>query len=283
MAEDKSIPNPLPMPLLTIEKAQERRKMMREWIDKYLEAGVDKGEPRGKTNPNASKEAQKKWALLKPGAQKLAEAFGLRSAVKVTFREITPTRIVIEAQCDIYDPGTGEVLSSRAGVCSTDEQRYDYQRKGNLGEAIHNVQAMAAKRAFVEAVEAALAIGGIFSEDDDDAEPINGAQEQRETGSRIGQPARAPQASENRPDAASAQAVPDRVPNADRVAEVRESLMNPEASDLPAVDPNKCSNPECLVPINDGEKAYSMRIHGRHLCRKCQPKFPKLPQQGGNR
>ncbi|MDB4894559.1 MAG: hypothetical protein JWN15_821, partial [Firmicutes bacterium] len=163
-------PCPLPMPVLELEAALERRRMVREYIFKYLEIGIDYGAWKGPTNPNASKEAQKQWVLRKPGAQKLAEAFDLRTRNHVTYREVCAARVLIESECDVLN-GAGEILATRTGICSTDEPRFDYLRKdtetANYPPVVHNVQAMAAKRAFVEALEAALGLGGLFAEEDD--------------------------------------------------------------------------------------------------------------------
>lgn len=114
------------MPLLTVDQAVERKRMMNEYIGKVLKEGEDYGPMPG--NPK-----DRKKVLLKPGAEKLCSIFGLapRYVKETIVEDWTGAQhggeplFYYEYRCQLYrgDRFMGEAI----GSCNTWEAKYRYR------------------------------------------------------------------------------------------------------------------------------------------------------------
>lgn len=121
-----------------------------------------------------------KPSLLKPGAERLAAAFGMAPSYKVVESEVDHDREVewstrrergvsrglyrYVVECMLTARATGEVVGSALGVCSTMESKYvRYPR-----DAENTALKMACKRALVAAVLNTLSLSERFTQDVED-------------------------------------------------------------------------------------------------------------------
>ncbi len=142
-------------------------------IKESLEEGVDYGTIPGTGN---------KATLLKPGAERLALAFGARPEYKLVDSEVDHDRVVhysdryrkegqsVGLYRYVYDctlvREDGRVLGSGHGVCSTMESKYVSRPRDCENTALK----MAQKRAFVAAVLNAFGLSSRFTQDVEDIE-----------------------------------------------------------------------------------------------------------------
>lgn len=266
----------------------ERRVQLVQVLRQVLVPGVDFGNPIGTTNTAQAWTAEAAaWGFLKPGAEKLANLFNLRTVTRTVAREFGE-QVRFEVACDVYD-GDGVLLATRCGVCSSDEEKYrgrkgwksksqleklglspegrkSEEREGRGGskylvyevdlapdDLAQTIHGMAAKRAMVDAVEAALGLSGILAE----------AALQAPTRPKIEQKA----------------------PALALVPQVKAEPAPPaEVPQAPAPsDENRCA--KCGTEVRSGVAEFSKKHFGKVLCmgacREGEPKLAELRLRAG--
>lgn len=126
-------------------------------VAKYLKAGVDYAVIPG---------CGKKPALLKAGAEKLAEIYCLRSTSQIINRveNYSQMFVLYEVETTIYD-SEGNILAVGLGSCNTKERRY---QKGDFAANLNTVTKMARKRSYVDGILTATHASGVFTQDIED-------------------------------------------------------------------------------------------------------------------
>lgn len=176
VAPSRNLPSGLIRPVAQPHDLIELHKDVARLIKESLEEGVDYG-----TIPGAGNKA----TLLKPGAERLALAFGARPEYKLVESEVDHDRVVhytdryrkegqsVGLYRYVYDctlvREDGRVLGSGHGVCSTMESKYVSRPRDCENTALK----MAQKRAFVAAVLNAFGLSSRFTQDVEDLEVVD--------------------------------------------------------------------------------------------------------------
>lgn len=122
----KSQPMTMLAPVMDLKLAKQRLKEFQEFVDSYLVEGEDYG---------AVVPGSKKRNLLKSGADKLCEIFGIADTYpaerirRVEKWDCAPPLFDYEITCVLTDRRTGDVISEGLGSCNSWEDNYRY-RKG---------------------------------------------------------------------------------------------------------------------------------------------------------
>lgn len=178
-------------PVMTVEQARKQLQAIRQFIAEVMVAGEDFGTIPGTEKPT----------LLKPGAEKLAEFYGLAPTFIVQDRVVRwdePGFFHYEILCRLIHKRTGVVVAEGVGSCNSLEARYRYRwvtehqlpphydkqravtRKTRDGRTLYRIEnddvfslantilKMAKKRALVDAVLSATRSSGIFTQDLED-------------------------------------------------------------------------------------------------------------------
>jgi hypothetical protein len=108
----------------------------------------------------------RKPVLLKAGAEKLAEIYGLRTTSKVINRveRFDQLFVLYEVQTTVYN-ADGNIVAEGIGSCNTKERRY---QKGDFAANLNTVLKMAKKRSYIDAVLTATHASGVFTQDIED-------------------------------------------------------------------------------------------------------------------
>ena len=108
----------------------------------------------------------RKPVLLKAGAEKLAEIYGLRTTSKVINRveRFDQLFVLYEVQTTVYD-ADGNIVAEGLGSCNSKERRY---QKGDFAANLNTVLKMAKKRSYVDAVLTATHASCVFTQDIED-------------------------------------------------------------------------------------------------------------------
>lgn len=108
----------------------------------------------------------RKPVLLKAGAEKLAEIYGLRTTSKVINRveRFDQLFVLYEVQTTVYD-ADGNIVAEGIGSCNTKERRY---QKGDFAANLNTVLKMAKKRSYVDSILTATHASRVFTQDIED-------------------------------------------------------------------------------------------------------------------
>ena len=123
-----------------------------------------------------------KPTLLKPGADALCLAFGLRQTFEVQMREYDGGHREYSVTCRLLT-GSGELAGEGVGSCSTMEKKYatrDRKPNPHLADTYNTVLKMAKKRAAVDAVITTTGCSDMFTQDIEDFREVQTAQVQQE-------------------------------------------------------------------------------------------------------
>lgn len=178
-------------PVMTVEQARQRLDEIRQFISQAMVEGEDYGRIPGTEKPT----------LLKPGAEKLAEFYGLAPTIVIQNRVERwdePGFFHYEVLCRLIHKRTGVIVAEGVGSCNSKEARYRYRwvpeyqlpedydkrkavtRKSRDGRTLYRIEnddvfslantilKMAKKRALVDAVLSATRSSGIFTQDLED-------------------------------------------------------------------------------------------------------------------
>lgn len=147
----------LPDLIITSTEAKERIDKLQEFVKASMVRGVDYGSIDGFSKPT----------LLKPGAEKLCDAFGFSKTVDVINR-IEQWDVGIfsyEVRVTLSNKVTAAVEAEGIGSCNSKETAYRYQDPFTI---VNTLLKMAKKRALIDAVLSATRASGLFTQDIED-------------------------------------------------------------------------------------------------------------------
>ena len=147
----------LPNLVLTSSESKKRIDDLNEFVQNSLVKGVDYGMITGFS----------KLTLLKPGAEKLCDAFGFSKTVEVVNRiEQWETGIfAYEVKMTLTRKDNGIVEAEGLGSCNSKEASFRQQDPFTI---VNTVLKMAKKRALIDAILSATRESGLFTQDIED-------------------------------------------------------------------------------------------------------------------
>lgn len=147
----------LPNLVLTPEEAARRIQALNEFVQSSMINGVDYGLINGFSKPT----------LLKPGAEKLCDAFGFSKTFEVINRiEQWETGVFsYEVKVKLSNKETGVIEAEGIGSCNCKEAGYRYSDSFTI---VNTLLKMAKKRALIDAVLSATRASGLFTQDIED-------------------------------------------------------------------------------------------------------------------
>lgn len=154
---NQSSTSTLPDLIITSTEAKERIVKLQEFVKTSMVHGVDYGSIDGFSKPT----------LLKPGAEKLCDAFGFSKTVDVINR-IEQWDVGIfsyEVRVTLSNKVTAAVESEGIGSCNSKETAFRYQDPFTI---VNTLLKMAKKRALIDAVLSATRASGLFTQDIED-------------------------------------------------------------------------------------------------------------------
>ena len=143
--------------VVSVDQAINRIKELQRFVQAVMVKGEDYGIIKGTSKPT----------LLKPGAEKLCEMYGLTPTLSVTDSEKDWANgfIYYESKCTLVSKRTGQVVAEGVGSCNNRETRYVNRDVYTLANTILK---MAKKRALVDATLSATRSSGLFTQDIED-------------------------------------------------------------------------------------------------------------------
>lgn len=153
-------PDVFPDFAISLEEANRRVKMLKEFVRDHMVEGEDYGIiPGTSTKPT----------LFKPGAEKLNAIFGLAPVVEITNRveDWDKGFVAYEVKVTLLNKRTTNVEAEGVGNCNSRERRYKNQDAANIANTILK---MAKKRGLVDATLSATRASGLFTQDLEDME-----------------------------------------------------------------------------------------------------------------
>lgn len=147
----------LPDLIITSTEAKERIDKLQEFVKTSMVRGVDYGSIDGFSKPT----------LLKPGAEKLCDAFGFSKTVDVINRieQWDVGVFTYEVRVTLSNKETGVVEAEGIGLCNSKETSFRYQDPFTI---VNTLLKMAKKRALIDAVLSATRASGLFTQDIED-------------------------------------------------------------------------------------------------------------------
>ena len=144
----------VPELVITIAEAKKRVTALKKFVDELMAPGVDYGVIPGVDKPS----------LLKPGAEKISDAFGYTKKVEVVNRVEDWHRGIFhyEVRVSLLSRKTNVIECEGIGCCNTRESRFANQRGYDV---MNTVLKMAKKRALVDAVLTATRSSDLFTQD----------------------------------------------------------------------------------------------------------------------
>ncbi len=152
--------DPAPRPLFGPEQARDRTRQLHSLIKEFLVAGEDFGLTDGAPKP----------ILLKPGAEKLCQAFGLAKRVEIVgqLEDWEGGFFHYLVKVSLISKTGGWLEAEGLGCCNTREARLSGPDVYSLANTILKV---AEKRALVDAVLSATSTSALFTQDLEDFGP----------------------------------------------------------------------------------------------------------------
>jgi hypothetical protein len=171
----------LPVTKTDLNALQEKRDVLKEFVKSQLKEGID--------NDFAVIPGTNKKSLLKPGAEKLMQLFGLGSRLTMTMKEIDHNGnfALVAYKCEIFHLRSGMNICECEGVANSREKKYasrtvwtkqdgrsiKSQEETPIYDILNTLIKMAQKRAIVGAVIQATAASDFFTQDlDDETEQV---------------------------------------------------------------------------------------------------------------
>lgn len=175
--------NSMPVSKQDLDALAEKRKVLKEFVGKQLKKGNDSD------GDYSVIEGTKKPSLLKPGAEKLCQLFGLKTEMEKTEQILDHNGnfAMLTYRCTVIHIRTGEQIAQCEASCNSKEKKYAtrsrwIKAKGKADEKVveetpiydvlNTLMKMAQKRAFVGAVIMATGASDFFTQDietDEDA------------------------------------------------------------------------------------------------------------------
>lgn len=113
-------------PVMDINVARSRMHQFQEFVAHYLEPSLDGGQDGGDFGPIPG--AGKKKVLLKSGADKLTELYGLYDEYEIDAKEDFETKLFYyKIKCVLRSRRDDSIVGTGVGSCSTYESKYRYR------------------------------------------------------------------------------------------------------------------------------------------------------------
>jgi hypothetical protein len=166
--------NSLPVSRQDLEAQGEKRKILREFVSKQLKQGSDSD------GDYAVIKGTNKPTLLKPGAEKLCQLFGLRTEVVQTNQIIDHNGnfAMFFYKATVFHIRSGEKIAECEASCNSKEKKYATRtawvknekttEETPIYDIMNTLMKMAQKRAVVGAVIQATGASDFFTQDLDD-------------------------------------------------------------------------------------------------------------------
>ncbi|WP_313558834.1 hypothetical protein [Ruminiclostridium cellobioparum] len=144
---------------ITIKEAKKRIDILKKFVDELMTPGIDYGIVPGVNKPT----------LLKPGAEKLCDAFGFSKRVEVTnrledwYRGVFHYEVLVTLICK----RSGMIEAEGIGCCNSKESAYKDQSGHDV---VNTIMKMAKKRALIDAVLSATRSSDLFTQDVEEME-----------------------------------------------------------------------------------------------------------------
>lgn len=147
---------------ITIGEAKARIELLQEFVKEMMVEGLDFGFIPG---------CGAKPSLLKPGAEKLCDIFGLAKYIKVTNRleDWEKGLFSYEVKAVLINKRTGLIEAEGIGSCNSKENKYKLQDPYSI---VNTILKMAKKRALVDATLSVTRSSGLFTQDVEDIEIV---------------------------------------------------------------------------------------------------------------
>lgn len=144
---------------ITLREAKKRIDALKKFVDELMTPGIDYGIVPGANKPT----------LLKPGAEKLCDAFGFSKRVEVTNRLEDWYRRVFhyEVKVTLICKRSGIIEAEGIGCCNSKESVYKDQSGHDV---VNSIMKMAKKRALIDAVLSATRSSDLFTQDIEEME-----------------------------------------------------------------------------------------------------------------
>ncbi len=172
-AEMEPVTDVFPDFAISLEEANRRVEMLKQFVREHMVEGEDYGVIPGASN---------KPTLFKPGAEKLNAIFGLAPLLEITSRveDWEAGFAAYEVKVTLLNKRTGGIEAEGIGSCNSRERRYKNQDAANVANTLLK---MAKKRALVDATLSATRASGTFTQDLEDVE-FGGNQNSNRDGDR---------------------------------------------------------------------------------------------------
>lgn len=144
---------------ITLKEARKRIDMLRRFVEEMMTPGIDYGIVAGIS----------KHTLLKPGAEKLCDAFGFSKRVEVVNRLEDWYRGIFhyEVRITLICKRSGMIEAEGVGCCNSREAAYKDQSGHDV---VNTILKMTKKRALIDAVLSATRSSDIFTQDVEEME-----------------------------------------------------------------------------------------------------------------
>ncbi|SFA83111.1 hypothetical protein SAMN04488072_102177 [Lentibacillus halodurans] len=144
----------LPNVVVSSTESQQRINELQQFVQDAMVKGVDYGLVQGFSKPT----------LLKPGAEKLCDAFGFTKTAEVVNRieQWESGIFAYEVKTTLTRKDNGIVESEGLGSCNSKESSFQHQDPYTI---VNTVLKMAKKRALIDAVLSATRSSGLFTQD----------------------------------------------------------------------------------------------------------------------
>lgn len=146
--------------VVSVEEAKRRIKALQEFVKEVMVKGEDYGEIPGISKPT----------LLKPGAEKLCEIYGLAISPRIANRieDWEQGLFHYEVHVDLISKRTGQLVATGVGSANSKEKRYVAGKQQDSFTIVNTILKMAKKRALIDAVLSATRSSGLFTQDVED-------------------------------------------------------------------------------------------------------------------
>lgn len=156
----------LPVTREDLNNASERRKMLKEFVQSQMVSNVDFGVIPGTPKPS----------LYQPGAQKLAQLFGLgvRFINKEKEVNLHENFAMFTYTAEVYHLRSGTVIAQCEGSCNSQEKKYrtrtynGAKEETPIGDVMNTLMKMAQKRAYVGGIIQGTGASDFYTQDIDD-------------------------------------------------------------------------------------------------------------------
>lgn len=155
----------LPITKTDLSEVKERRRLLIEFVQSQMVYDVDYGKIPG----------VKQDSLFKPGAEKLAQLFGLgvRYVDKDKEIDLSANFAMFSYTAEAYNLRSGAVLAQCEGSCNSAEHKYrnrtNYKTgqvtETHIGDVMNTLMKMAQKRAYVGVIIAATGASDFYTQD----------------------------------------------------------------------------------------------------------------------